>query len=134
MSIKNLKSKLFGAVFIAALAALVMTNAEAAPKGDPSPAFKSGAVAVATASATLIPGMGSANAVLIQNLGPNAIYCGGSTVTTATGISVPANGGTLSVDMVQFAGSGTTIKPEIYCIAATALQVSPADTRYMRVK
>lgn len=129
-------NKVRNSVVIALFAAVMLAvgYANAATKGDSSPAFKSGAVAIATASATLIPGMGSANAVLIQNLGPNPIYCGGSSVTTATGISVPANGGTLSIDIVQFAGSSTTIAPEIYCIAATALQVTPADTRYMRVK
>lgn len=132
MSTNKVRNSIVVALFTAVLLAVGYANA--ATKGDPVPAFKSGAVAIATASATLIPGMGSANAVLIQNLGPNAIYCGPSSVTTATGVSVPANGGTLSIDIVQFAGSTTTIAPEIYCIAATALQVSPADTRYMRVK
>lgn len=130
MNIKNLRNSII-AIGLVALSGCV---AYAATKGDPSPEFKHGSVDVLASAATLIPGMGSANAVLIQNLGPNPIYCGGSTVTTSTGIQIPANGGTLSIDIVQFAGSSTTIKPEIYCIAASADQSGTADTRYMRVK
>ena len=74
---------------------------------------------------------GSRNAVSIQNLGPNAIYIGfDSSVTTATGTQVPASGGSLSVDL-RMRPDGT---PKIYCIAATALQVSPNDTRWMEIR
>lgn len=115
------------------------TNANAAVKGDPVSGMKYGAVQIATANATAIPDMNGANAVLVQNLGPNAIYCGNdSLVTTSTGTQVPANGGVLTFDIVQ-GGAGpvtgtATITPNLWCRSATALQVTPNDTRYIRVK
>lgn len=122
----------FGVPLLVITAALA---AYAAIKGDPSSGFKYGAVNVLNSAATAIPGMGGANTVLIQNLGPNAIYCGDSSVATTTGIQVPALGGALSIDIVQLAGNNdTTIRPIIYCLAATADQASPNNTRYMRVR
>jgi len=63
------------------------------------------------------------SAVVIQNLGPNAIAVDTvNTVTTATGIQIPTNG-TLTLT----AGINGTL----FAIAATANQVSPADTRIL---
>lgn len=87
---------------------------------------KYGAVAVATASATLIPDMVGRRTLFIQNLGPNEIYVGfDSSVTSSTGIKVAANGGALSLDVND--------NVHVYARAATALQSSPADTRYLAV-
>lgn len=62
----------------------------------------------------------------IQNLGTTDIYLGfTSGVTTATGFKVPA-GGVLSIDL----GSA----PTLYCLAASADQVSPNNTRFMEVR
>ena len=84
------------------------------------------AVQLATASATQILPANAASLqrdrVLITNLGPNTIYLGtDNTVTTANGLPVPTNA---TVDL-RGAINGT-----VFGIAATALQVSPADTRY----
>lgn len=60
--------------------------------------------------------------VLIENLGPNAIYVGyDNTVTTATGEQVAATSGVL-----ELRGN---INGTLFAVAATANQVSPADTR-----
>ena len=82
----------------------------------------SSAVQVSNSAATTIftPKNYSAR-VTIQNLGPNAIYVGSSAVTTATGLSVPANG--------SFSLSSDWSDGPLYAIAATAAQSSPADTR-----
>lgn len=132
MNTSKVRNSIIVGLFCAVL--LAVGYASAATKGDPSPAFTHGSVDVLASAPTLIPGMGSANAVLVQNLGPNPIYCGNSAVTTSSGIQVPQVNGTLTIDIVQFAGSTTTIRPELYCIAATADQAGTADTRYMRVR
>lgn len=65
---------------------------------------------------------GGRRTVFVANLGPNAIYLGMSNaVTTATGYPVAATSGTATV----------VLEPgdRLFAIAATALQVSPADTR-----
>jgi hypothetical protein len=61
--------------------------------------------------------------VTIQNLGPNAIYLAATAAkcTTALGLQVPATSGLVTIDVAT---------DELYAIAATALQVSPADTRW----
>jgi hypothetical protein len=61
--------------------------------------------------------------VTIQNLGPNAIYLAATAAkcTTALGLQVPATTGIVTIDIAN---------DELYAIAATALQVSPADTRF----
>jgi hypothetical protein len=60
-------------------------------------------------------------AVVIQNLGPNAIAVGvDNTVTTGNGVQVPTNG-----VLTLTAGINGTL----FAIALTANQVSPADTR-----
>jgi hypothetical protein len=84
------------------------------------------AVQIATASATQILAANAAveprTRLLITNLGPNTIYLGpDNTVTTATGLPVPTGAS------VELRG---TINGTVFGIAATALQVTPADTRY----
>lgn len=96
--------------------------------------FRCSAVAVATASpTTVVSGASEHNAWVIQNLGPNAIYCNGDpavTVSTTNSLQVAANGGVLTSDMLGGnVGGHDTIK----CISAAALQVSPADTRKCEV-
>lgn len=58
----------------------------------------------------------------VQNLGPNPIFIGTTAVTTATGIRV-SPGSTMSLDLGE--------NVPLHAIAATALQVSPADTRVL---
>lgn len=56
----------------------------------------------------------------VQNKGPNSIYYGfASTVTTATGEEIPAGSSANFVNLLQ----------PLYVRAASADQVSPADTR-----
>lgn len=63
------------------------------------------------------------NAVVIQNLGPNPISVDTTAaVTTGSGITIATNG-----VLTLTAGINGTL----YAIAATAAQVSPADTRLM---
>lgn len=102
-----------------------------APKGDSPSKAKHGAVQIATASATQVfTGVPGRNAFAIYNNGPNTIWCGWtSAVTTATGFPV-ASGSALSID-ITYENSGS---PNFYCIASTALQVSPTDTRWIQVK
>lgn len=92
--------------------------------------FRCAPVAVATAApTTVIAGSSEHNAWAIQNLGPNPIYCNGDSsivVSTTNSVQVAANGGFLTSDMF---GSPNSSSDTIKCIAATALQVSPADTR-----
>lgn len=124
---KHLKTLSLWAITAVMFAAAMVHSA---PKGD-MPKARYGAVAVATASATLVfTAMTGRNTFSLQNLGPNAIYCGyDSAVTTATGTQV-ASGAFLAVDLV----ANSTTDTAVYCIAASALQVSPADTRWMQVK
>lgn len=101
--------------------------ASAAPVGDVAGPLNYGAVQCAT-TATAIPAapMASRNAVGIVNLGPNIIYIGDSSVTTATGFPVAANGGAFSLDSKYAHYNG----PKLYCISAV-LQVSPSDSRFL---
>lgn len=61
----------------------------------------------------------------IRNLGPNAVYVEvGAAAAVATGTPIPATSGTLRIR--RSPGQAVNV------IAATALQVSPADTRYLQ--
>lgn len=120
------------AVVVGVSLALSVPLVHAATKGDPLPKATNGAIQVATASPTqMFPAprfMPGRNAFSLYNNGPNTIWCGWtSAVTTATGFPVTA-GGSLSVDLV------TNGSDSLYCIASTALQVTPADTRWIQVK
>lgn len=80
---------------------------------------------LASAATKVFTKMSSRNAFNIQNKGPNSIYCGfDSAVTTSTGTEV-TSGSQLAIDVT---GS------EVYCIAATADQSSPSNTRWIQVK
>lgn len=80
--------------------------------------------AIQVTTAALITGIPSnAISVMFQNLGPVDVYIGTTAAKAAStvGIKIPANGGTLSLDV-----SGGC---ELYASCGT-LQVSPADTRW----
>jgi hypothetical protein len=85
---------------------------------------ENGAYQVTTA-ATLLPLPPSTTSVYLLNLGPNDVYVGASaaTCTSALGLKVPANGGELALDK--------DVSQELYVLAATANQASPADLRWM---
>ncbi len=81
------------------------------------------AVDVLASAATLIyTPAGGRETVVVQNLGPNDIYVDySSTVTSATGLKIAANG-TYSVGHVR---------RKLYARAVTADQVAPANTRIL---
>ncbi|HKY59413.1 MAG TPA: hypothetical protein VJP59_00230 [Gemmatimonadota bacterium] len=83
------------------------------------------AVAVQTTATLLLSASRHRSSVLIANAGPNAIYIGASGVTTATGFPIAAGA---SRDFPN-----STIPEDLYAIAATANQSSPADTRVWEV-
>lgn len=91
--------------------------------GGSSGSILNSAVQVSNATPTLLfaanPGR---KGFLISNRGPNAIYIGGSGVTTATGTAIPAGG--THENSNGYTGS-------LYAIADTAAQVSPLDTRIL---
>jgi hypothetical protein len=65
--------------------------------------------------------------VFVSNLGPNVIYLEvGATATTTTGLPVPATTGTIGPLHLP---PGQALN----AIAATANQVSPADTRVVPI-
>ena len=114
-----------------ALLALVAIPVLAAVPGDTAAYGRYGATQCNTTATLLYAGqIGARNAISVQNLGPNAIYIGfDANVTVNTGTQVgPTN--FLAVD-IRGRSDGT---PQIYCIAATALQVSPADSRWMEIR
>lgn len=109
--------------------------AQAATPGATSALMTCGKVEVLT-TATEIPVTSptSRNSLVIQNLGPNAIYCGATNaVTTLTGIKIAALGGTFPIDVTWDA---VNARPRIYCVAKTASQVAGDDTntRYCVVR
>lgn len=126
---------LFAACMLMAVGAfafsVVNSRAWAIEKYQATPGkFRCAPVAVATAApTTVVPGTREHNGWLIQNLGPNPIYCNGDssiTVSTINSVQVAANGGVLASDMF---GSPNSSSDTIKCIAATALQATPLDTR-----
>lgn len=82
-------------------------------------------VCVATASATTVPTTALAwrKAIELQNLGPNAIYC---TVDGSTPTNTGSNGRKIATDTVWSLDVGPDVV--VKCIAATALQATPACT------
>lgn len=127
----NVKSVVVYVAIAGMFVATMVKEATAATVGDQTPKMTNGAVAVATASATPIPATCTpgVNSFSIFNNGPNTIWCGRTSgVTNTTGFPVCA-GCSLNVDIVCGAAAA-----KFYCRADTAIQVSPADTRYLEVK
>lgn len=81
-----------------------------------------GAIQVQTTAAKVTLPDGTKR-IRLQNLGPNAIYYGSTAAkcTTALGVQIAATSGIMDLDVGGH---------ELYLIAATANQVSPADTRF----
>lgn len=110
----------------------VSANAHAAVRSDLPGQIFSGAVNVTTAAAVKVPTACSKarNALALYNNGPNTIWCGGtSAVTTSTGYPILA-ASQLGVDVACNADGSAAL----WCIASSADQVSPANTRYIEVK
>jgi len=88
-----------------------------------------GAVQVLTAAGgTTIPGTSGRRAVIIQNLGPNIIWCGVTLAGTAP----------LATDSLKLATNGERVYEiavglVLKCIAETANQATPLDTRYQEI-
>lgn len=93
-------------------------------------------VLVLNSAATLVPTVNLAGrkTVLLQNLGPNAIFCtvGGETplTTGALGYRIEAATATASTTLRLDAGSAIAIK----CIAATADQATTAATQVTELR
>jgi hypothetical protein len=100
-----------------------IVNADSAGSVNTGAAFQLAILAASVINVALPSAGVHVRERLIQNLGPNPIYLGGSAVTTATGLEVPSGGGVVSVP-----GNFT-----LYGIASTADQVSPADTRVLEI-
>jgi hypothetical protein len=85
------------------------------------------AVIVWTGTVTALAGISPAvtlRDVTILNTGANAMYCGGSTVTVATGFYVPPGG---QVTCQGWAGTSNTTTRDIYAIASGAAPASAAS-------
>ena len=79
---------------------------------------------VTTTTSVMLPATNNAyETVIIQNLGPNAIFVElAATTATTTGVSVAATTGTLTVRRPPLTA--------ISAITTAANQASPADTRF----
>lgn len=127
-----LKTAIIAGAILAVLGIPFGVMSVAAVKGDPLSKGNFGAVNVLNSAATAIPAtnLKSRNAISIYNNGPNTIWCGfRSNVTSTTGYPV-ASARALSLDIVSMDDGA----PVIYCIADTADQASPANTRFLEVK
>lgn len=127
---------LFAAVTLMGIGGFVAETvrgiAHAAPMGAQDSKMDNGAVNVTTAAAIAVPAacLVGMNSFAIYNNGPNTIWCGKrSTVDNTTGFPV-APGAALNVDIACPTQGSMTF----YCRADTADQVSPANTRYLRVR
>lgn len=80
-------------------------------------------VLVLNTAATALTRTPGRHGLLVQNLGPNAIFCGYTAAEAVVnkGIKLAANGGSLSIDVISDS-------QDVYCIAATADQVTTAAT------
>lgn len=124
-------TRLTAALAIIGLTIILGREARGATHGDMPDKGTFGAVQVINLNSTKVfTGLLGRNAFAVFNNGPNTIWCGfRSSVTTSTGFPVPA-ATSLSVDLT-YSGSGSV---DLYCIASTADQSSPADTRWIQVK
>ena len=130
--------KLFAVAVLAAVWALAVPRAASAIGPDVDgrtpvvvSAAKSGAfgeVLCSNTTPTLIGGLASRQAVVVQNLGPNPIYlCPSATgCTVDTGMKLSNGDPPLAFDVRN------TIP--LYCIAANAAQVAKAGTRFIEVR
>lgn len=85
------------------------------------PAFQ----AQTTTSAMLAATNPTYETLLIQNLGPNAVYIAfDAAAATTTGTQIVATTGSITVRRPPYTA--------VNIIAATANQASPADTRYLQ--
>lgn len=111
------------------LTALIAAVAYAGVQQASPPRMDYGEVLCLT-TATLVPVTAGGNRTnfSLANKGPNEIYFGDANVTTGTGFPVPA-GSMRSID-VGVSSTG----PTIYCIAATAAQVTGSGTRYLGIR
>jgi len=109
---------------------VVTARAWAVDKYQATPGkFRCVQVAVQTTATTVISGSSERNAWVIQNLGVNPLYCDGTaSVTSNTGIQVPANGGILTADMF---GGPNSASDTITCVTVSANQLGTgtANTR-----
>jgi hypothetical protein len=79
-------------------------------------------------TATAIPALGARKAVEIQNLGPNSIFC----ALTSSSAAVVNKARKIAASETWALDVGDTIP--IYCIAATAAQVTGAATVVTQVR
>lgn len=113
------------------LAVMVAITAMAGIKGD-TPEGHYGAVNVLQTATKVPTTCHNRNGWAAFNLGPNTIYCGfDNSVATTTGFPVLTNT-PLSMDLV--CAKGISANVDIWCIAATADQSSPANTRYIEAR
>ena len=104
----------------------------AATPGSVPSAGKYGAVNVlASAPVRILPCFNGQNAVALFNNGPNTIWCGfDSAVATTSGFPVLSSG-FVAIDITSGCVDSS---PGLFCIASTADQVAPANTRFMAVR
>jgi hypothetical protein len=107
-----------------------LMSAHAANNYDATPVQEVGAVSptygevLVGVAATAVPTTANTgrSQIFIQNMGPNYLWCGfDSSVTSANGVRIDANGGTYSNQLRP--------KTTLYCITS-AVQVTGAGTRY----
>lgn len=122
------------ALGLAVVGYLAISPADAADAVDPAWTYGAVQVTASPVSPLCFPttGLNSRAGILVTNLGPNTIYCGSdSSVTTATGTPVFTNE-KFSVGISY--RYGTTAGRVQVCCTTSALQVSPADTRWAQVR
>jgi hypothetical protein len=125
---KTLAALLSVAILSACWTLLWTQNASAAVHSDQPPKASYGATNVLNSAATkAFTALLGRNTYSIQNLGPNDMFCGfDSAVTANTGTKVAASGGFMNIDIAD--------GRDIWCLASTADQTSPNNTRWMQVK
>lgn len=118
------------AMLTSLMIAVVGSYVFAATKGDSPGWGQYGKVEILTTATLVFTNTSGRNAFAIVNNGPNTIWCGFDTsVLTTTGFPIFA-AGALSIDMT----SANVTESSLYCIATSAAQVAPANTRWIQVK
>lgn len=120
---------------VASLSLLLLNScmpAFAATSGSSPGSGSYGVTDVQTTATEVFTQMTGRNAVAIQNLGADPLYCGwNSSVTANNGFQVPV-GAVLSIDITA-GGSGGSNTARLFCLAANN-QSSPNNTRWLQVK